>query len=96
MAAVFVDRLAEYAEFAELVRRAQAAGQLRPHFLPEDFVVLQMAIAGVFQGTPLLHPFLHGFTQRPDLELEVRACAEGLRKGGIGHQACQTASGSAC
>ncbi len=40
-----------YRDFAELVCRAQAAGQLRADFLPEDFVVLQMANAGVVQGT---------------------------------------------
>jgi AcrR family transcriptional regulator len=40
-----------YRDFAELVRRAQAAGQLRSDFLPEDFVLLQMANAGVVQGT---------------------------------------------
>jgi AcrR family transcriptional regulator len=38
-------------DFAELVARAQAAGQLRSDFQPQDFVVLQMANAGVVQGT---------------------------------------------
>jgi AcrR family transcriptional regulator len=40
-----------YRDFAELVQRAQAAGQLRSDFVPEDFVLLLMANAGVVQGT---------------------------------------------
>lgn len=37
--------------FAALVRRAQAAGQLRADFVDEDFAVLMMANAGVVRGT---------------------------------------------
>lgn len=37
-------------DFAELVRRAQAAGELRADFVPEDFVLLLMANAGVVRG----------------------------------------------
>lgn len=40
-----------YHDFAELVRRAQAAGQLRSDFTTEDFPLLLMANAGVVQGT---------------------------------------------
>lgn len=38
-----------YAVFAELVRRAQESGQLRPDFRPEDLPVLLMAHAGVVE-----------------------------------------------
>jgi AcrR family transcriptional regulator len=51
------DRL--YRDFAELVRRAQAAGQLRADFVPEDLVLLLMANAGVvrgMQGAPAAAP----------------------------------------
>lgn len=40
-----------FRDFVELVRRAQAAGQLRKDFVPEDFVLLLMANAGVVRGT---------------------------------------------
>jgi AcrR family transcriptional regulator len=36
-----------YADFAELVKRAQAAGALRADFVPEDLIILLMANAGV-------------------------------------------------
>jgi AcrR family transcriptional regulator len=39
-----------YRDFVELVRRAQAAGQLRADFVPEDLVLLQMANAGLIRG----------------------------------------------
>lgn len=38
-----------YSVFAELVRRAQESGQLRPDFRPEDLPVLLMAHAGVVE-----------------------------------------------
>lgn len=38
-----------YGVFAELVRRAQESGQLRPDFRPEDLPVLLMAHAGVIE-----------------------------------------------
>jgi len=37
--------------FVELARRAQAAGALRPDFMPEDLVLLLMANAGLVQRT---------------------------------------------
>lgn len=40
-----------FRDFAELVRRAKAAGQLRADFVPEDFVLLLMANAGVVRAT---------------------------------------------
>jgi AcrR family transcriptional regulator len=40
-----------YNDFAELVRRAQAAGQLRADFVPEDFILLVLANQGVLRGT---------------------------------------------
>ncbi|MDI3341524.1 MAG: helix-turn-helix domain-containing protein [Sphaerobacter sp.] len=40
-----------FRDFVELGRRAQAAGQLRADFVPEDFVLLLMANAGVVRGT---------------------------------------------
>jgi AcrR family transcriptional regulator len=40
-----------YSDFAELARRAQAAGQLRADFVPEDFIVLVLANQGVLRGT---------------------------------------------
>jgi hypothetical protein len=40
-----------FGDFRELVRRAQAAGRLRADFVPEDFVLLLMANAGVVRGT---------------------------------------------
>ena len=40
-----------YQKLAELVRRAQAQGVLRPDFVMEDFVLLLMANAGVVQAT---------------------------------------------
>jgi AcrR family transcriptional regulator len=39
-----------YRDFAELVRRAQSAGELRADFVPEDFVLLLMANAGVVRA----------------------------------------------
>jgi AcrR family transcriptional regulator len=45
-----------YDAFAELVRRAQAAGQLRPDFVTEDFILLIMANAGVVRGTGAAAP----------------------------------------
>ena len=36
-----------YADFAELVKKAQAAGALRADFVPEDLIILLMANAGV-------------------------------------------------
>ena len=45
-----------YRDAAELMRRAQAAGQLRSDFVPEDFVLLLMANAGAVQGTRELAP----------------------------------------
>jgi AcrR family transcriptional regulator len=39
-----------YRDFVELIRRAQAAGQLRGDFVPEDLVLLQMANAGLIRG----------------------------------------------
>ena len=39
-----------YRDFAELVRRAQAAGPLRADFVPEDVVLLLMANAGLVRG----------------------------------------------
>jgi AcrR family transcriptional regulator len=39
-----------YRDFVELIRRAQAAGQLRADFVPEDLVMLQMANAGLIRG----------------------------------------------
>jgi AcrR family transcriptional regulator len=38
-------------DFAELVRRAQAAGRLRADFVAEDFIMLLMANEGVLRGT---------------------------------------------
>jgi hypothetical protein len=35
----------------QLIERAQAEGSLRPDFVPEDFVLLLMANAGVVQGS---------------------------------------------
>lgn len=40
-----------YRAFAELARRAQAAGKLRADFVPEDLAMLLMANAGVAAGT---------------------------------------------
>ena len=40
-----------YTDFAELVRRAQAAGELRADFVPEDFILLVLANQGVLRGT---------------------------------------------
>jgi AcrR family transcriptional regulator len=40
-------RLQAYADFAELVRRAQDTGALREDFVPEDLIILLMASAGV-------------------------------------------------
>jgi AcrR family transcriptional regulator len=42
-----------YDDFAELVRRAQAAGEqkLRADFVPEDFILLVLANQGVLRGT---------------------------------------------
>jgi AcrR family transcriptional regulator len=40
-----------YTDFAELVRRAQAAGDLRADFVPEDFILLVLANQGVLRGT---------------------------------------------
>jgi AcrR family transcriptional regulator len=52
MAAQFqAERDRAYHCLAELSRRAQAAGQLRPDFVPEDLVMLLMANAGVVAGT---------------------------------------------
>ena len=39
-----------YRDFAEVVRRAQAAGALRADFVPEDVVLLLMANAGLVRG----------------------------------------------
>lgn len=39
-----------YAAFLELVARAQAAGELRADFAPEDFVMLMMANAGIIHA----------------------------------------------
>ena len=44
-----VERDHAYGVFAELVRRAQESGQLRPDFRPEDLPVLLMAHAGVVE-----------------------------------------------
>lgn len=38
-------------DFVEPVRRAQAVGQLRADFVPENFVLLLIANAGVVRGT---------------------------------------------
>ena len=43
-------RARAYRDFAELVRRAQAEGQLRADFVAEDLVLLLMANAGVVRG----------------------------------------------
>jgi AcrR family transcriptional regulator len=56
MSARTTERLEElrrpaYDDFAALVRRAQAAGQLRADFLPEDFILLVLANEGVLRGT---------------------------------------------
>jgi AcrR family transcriptional regulator len=40
-----------YQAFAELARRAQAAGKLRADFVPEDLAMVLMANAGVLAGT---------------------------------------------
>lgn len=40
-----------YRDIAELIRRAQAQGTLRPDATPEDFALLLMANAGVVQAT---------------------------------------------
>ena len=40
-----------YRDFAELVRRAQAAGRLRADFVPEDFALLLLANEGVVRRT---------------------------------------------
>lgn len=49
--ALEAQRARAYRELAELVRRAQAQGALRPDFVLEDFVLLLMANAGVVQAT---------------------------------------------
>lgn len=41
------ERLRGYEGFGELIRRAQAAGRLRPDFVPQDIAILVMANAGV-------------------------------------------------
>jgi AcrR family transcriptional regulator len=56
MTARTTERLAElrqraYQDFAQLVRRAQAAGELRADFVPEDFILLVLANQGVLRGT---------------------------------------------
>jgi AcrR family transcriptional regulator len=48
---VRTQRAREYRRFAELVRRAQRQGALRPDFVTEDFVLLLMANAGVVRTT---------------------------------------------
>jgi AcrR family transcriptional regulator len=48
--AVEEQRARAFARFGELVRRAQAAGKLRADFVPEDFVLLLMANAGVVRA----------------------------------------------
>jgi AcrR family transcriptional regulator len=40
-------RTQAYEDFSELMKRAQAAGALRPDFVPEDLIILVMASAGV-------------------------------------------------
>jgi AcrR family transcriptional regulator len=45
-----------YADFAELVKRAQAAGALREDFVPEDLIILLMANAGVVAATAKTAP----------------------------------------
>lgn len=40
-----------HAGFVELIHRAKAAGRLRPDFVAEDLVMLQMANAGVLSAT---------------------------------------------
>jgi AcrR family transcriptional regulator len=49
--AVEEQRIQAYTRFSELVRRAQAEGKLRADFVPEDFVLLLMANAGVVRAT---------------------------------------------
>jgi AcrR family transcriptional regulator len=39
-----------YRDFVAVIGRAQAAGQLRADFVPEDLVMLQMANAGLMRG----------------------------------------------
>ncbi len=48
--AVEEQRPRAFARFGELVRRAQAEGMLRADFVPEDFVLLLMANAGVVRA----------------------------------------------
>jgi AcrR family transcriptional regulator len=48
--AVEEQRTRAFARFGELVRRAQADGKLRADFVPEDFVLLLMANAGVVRA----------------------------------------------
>ena len=48
---VEAQRAREYQRFAELIRRAQREGSLRPDFVTEDFVLLLMANAGVVRAT---------------------------------------------
>jgi AcrR family transcriptional regulator len=48
---VEAQRAEGYERFAELVRRAQREGTLRRDFVPEDFVLLLMANAGVLRAT---------------------------------------------
>jgi AcrR family transcriptional regulator len=48
--AVEEQRMRAFARFAELAGRAQAEGKLRGDFVPEDFVLLLMANAGVVRG----------------------------------------------
>jgi AcrR family transcriptional regulator len=48
--AVEEQRTRAFARFGELVRRAQAEGMLRADFVPEDFVLLLMANAGVVRA----------------------------------------------
>jgi hypothetical protein len=38
---------------------------------------------GVCRLGGLLHLLLHEFLEKPELELEIKLCAEGLRKGGF-------------
>jgi AcrR family transcriptional regulator len=53
---VEVQRAQGYERFAELVRRAQHEGALRPDFVTEDFVLLLMANAGIVRATREVAP----------------------------------------
>ena len=83
-----------YRDFAELVRRAQAAGQLRSHFCRKYFVLLQMANAGVVQGTREYAPrawrrFVGLMLDRPPGRGCQRAAATSVSSSGLpSHATC--------